>query len=141
MTCSFLLQACVAVPPEENRAGKRVDYKDKYADRFSISGIKQRREQEYAQKLAGLKQLNPIEDAQKAAADDKYYYLSYQLGRGGNLKIPGLSEQQSQNTRCSLKQLDGMGDTIYGVNHQEYRTTLRKYANQFNKTMFAFCRN
>lgn len=135
---SFLLQACTAIPaPSEDN---RRDYREENADRFSVKDIKQSREQEYAQKLAVLNRKNPVIEAQRAAAADNYYLLAYHSGRGGSLKIPGLTQQQSEATRCNLKQLDALGDMIYGTNHLQYRVAIRKYANQFNKTMIRFCR-
>ena len=136
---SISLQACVAIPAENN-TNSHVDYRQKYGERLSVDNIKQSREQVYAQKLVALKRLNPVQDAQRAVAADDYYFLAYQTGRGGIVKTPGLTQQQSSNKRCGLRMLDGMGDVIYGDNHQQYRKAMRDYSSQFNKTMFSFCR-
>lgn len=146
VSLAVLLQSCVAVSapstPTTTKNGVKphADFRKKYADRLSVDNIKRDREQVYAQKHESLKRLNPIQDAQRAGAADDYYFLAYQTGRGGILKTPGLTQQQSTNKRCGLRLLDGMGDVIYGDNHQKYRKALRHYAEQFNKTMFSFCR-
>ncbi len=136
---SISLQACAAIPAGSD-VESHADLRHKYADRLSVDNIKQDREQIYAQKLAALKILSPIQDAQRAVAADGYYFLAYQTGRGGLLKTPGLTQQQSSNKRCGIQMLDGMGDVIYGDNHLQYRKAIRDYAYQFNKTMFSFCR-
>ena len=130
------MQACVAAPNTPTPSSQP----DQYSDRFSVEKIKQRREAEYAQKLADLNKMNPANEVQKAVNNNSIYLLAYQTGKGGSTQIPGLNEQQTSNIKCRVLQLDGMGDAIYGENHLKYRAAIQKYASQFNVAMYPNCR-
>lgn len=133
---SLLMQACVAAPNTPPSSSQP----DDYSSRFSVEAIKQRREAEYAQKLADLNKLDPAEEVKKALKSNKVYLLAYQSGRGGETITPGLVEPQVIEVKCRILQLDGMGDTIFGENHLKYRVALRKYASEFNALMYPNCR-
>ncbi len=132
---SLLMQACVAAPNTPPSSSQP----DQFSSRFSIEGIKQRREAEYAQKLADLNRLDPAEEVKKALKSNRIYLLGYQSGKGGSTVTPGLVEPQAINQKCRVLQLDGMGDSIYGANHLKYRIALQKYASEFNALMFPNC--
>jgi hypothetical protein len=130
------MQACVAAPNTPPSSSQP----DPFSSRFSIEGIKQRREAEYAQKLEDLNRLNPAEEVKKALKSNSIYLLGYQSGKGGSRVTPGLVESQAIiDQKCRVLQLDGMGDSIYGANHLKYRIALQKYASQFNALMFPNC--
>ena len=133
---SLLMQACVAAPNTPPSSSQP----DDFSSRFSVEAIKQRREAEYAQKLADLNKLDPAEEVKKALKSNKVYLLAYQSGRGGETITPGLIEPQAIEVKCRVLQLDGMGDAIYGENHLKYRIALRKYASEFNALMYPNCR-
>lgn len=130
---SFFLQGCVAYPV------KQADKKASDSSRFSVEKIKKQRELEYAKKLTFLNKRNPVQDARQAQTEGKILLLMYQSGRGGTNKVPGLTHQQVANTACKFKQLDGLGDSIFGNNHLKYRVAVRKYASQFNLAMLPYC--
>ena len=113
--------------------------RSQFSSRFSIEDIKQRREAEYAQKLADLNKLDPADEVKKALKSNKVYLLAYQSGRGGETITPGLVEPQAIEQKCKVLQLDGMGDAIYGENHLKYRIALQQYASKFNALMFPNC--
>lgn len=141
MLISIVLPACTEVP--SSMASKpHINTPSNYTPpNYSIGNIKQKREAEYAQKLSALKRKNPVNDAHNEAAKGKAYLWVYQSGRGGITKAPGLSEAQlANNTSCSIRQIAGLGDMIYGETHLKYRVAIRKYANQFNKVMLRYCR-
>jgi hypothetical protein len=133
---SLLMQSCVAAPVNPPMSNPP----NEFSSRFSIEGIKQRREAEYAQKLIDLKKLNPADEVKKALKINNIYLLAYQSGKGGSTITPGLVEPQALKTNCKVHQLDGMGDAIYGENHLRYRVALREYASKFNALMSPHCR-
>lgn len=140
MSISLFIQACTATPPPST-SGYVPRTSGNNTPSYSTDLIKQKREAEYAQKLAAIKRQNPIRDAHNLAAQGNKYLWVYQSGRGGSTKAPGLSTQQLSNLRgCQLVLLQGMGDTIYGDNHLKYRIAARNYAKQFNLTMLPYCR-
>ncbi len=134
---SSVMQACVAAP---NNPPPSSYQPDANSSRFSIEGIKQRREAEYAKKLIDLNKKNPAYEAQKAIENNDIHLLTFHSGRGGSIAVPGIEESQVKNVNCRLVQLDGMGDSIYGENHLKYRVAIQKYASEFNATMFTYCR-
>lgn len=132
---SFMMSACVA--PTGPATGKDALKNGSNTVVLSTASIKEQEEQKYTQLLANLQVKNPQQDVKNAIARGDLRVLGYQSGRGG-LKVPGLTGVQ-QN-RCSVNQLGGMGDTIFGNNHLRYRVALRQYANQYNRLMVPNCR-
>lgn len=129
----LLLQSCAATPIKSEN-------KQSYADnRFSIDKIKKKRENIYAVKLLELNNRNPVSDVKSAVARKNYYLLSYNSGRGGMNKVPGVTPQQLAKNHCDFRALEGLGDSIYGENHLKYRVAIRRYANTFNKMMLSYC--
>ncbi len=134
ISISLLLTACAATPVKKDEQ-LRTFVRDN-----PVANIQKNREDQYAQKLHALNGRNAAQDAQRAIASGQHYLLGYLSGRGGSLKAPGLNRQQSSTSRCGYKRLDGFGDTLYGKSHLKYRVALRRYANQFNKLMYPYCR-
>ena len=143
---SFFVAACVAAPTEEttnqnarNGAQKGslvLNPSGSNSNSTSTASIKQTKEQEYQRLLHELEQKDANRDAQQAIERGDIHVLGYQAGRG-QFKIP--SVDQSQN-RCAIKQIDGMGDVIYGESHLKYRIAVKAYASQFNQIMVRHCR-
>ncbi len=135
-----LITACGASPVEQTERkyekGAQVLNPSGSANNSSTSSIKQRREQKYLLLLQELKQKNANHDAQRAINNGNFHVLGYYAGRGV-LTIPNI--EQSQN-RCTVKQVDGMGDTIYGKTHFEYRFAVKEYVSQFNLAMLQYCK-
>ena len=131
--CS-LMTACVAAPEKPEKGSTMRDLAKK--ENASAEAIKQRQEQQYAQLLENLQRRSSTQEARNAIARRDYYMMAYYAGRGG-LKIPGVNSNQ---TRCRIQQLDGMGDMIYGDNHMKYRLAMRDFASQFNRIMQSHCR-
>jgi len=140
LSTAVLMQACVATPePPAPKPPSSATSKEDRFNRFSVKAIKERREKEYQKKLVELAEKNPAEEVQKAISNNQLHLLMYQSGRSSPTKIPGLTQEQLKNMRCQLTQIDGMGDTIYGKNHLEYRKAIREYATQFNLAMYPYC--
>lgn len=139
----LLLQACGATTPEPSVQTSAQASKSKL-ERFTrpsnTSDIKQKRENEYQHKLAELERKSAANDVQQAIAKNQIYLLSYYAGRSATAKVPGLSAQQLNTVRCPLKQIDGMGDVIYGRSHKMYRKALVRYAADFNSRMVSQCK-
>lgn len=108
----------------------------------SAADIIAKKEQVYIDKLAILKKRNPKEDAKAATALGFPYVLGYHRGRSRVIDIPGVDMKQyeAKKSNCPTLIMDGMGDMIYGVKHQEYRKALREYAIRFNQYTFAACK-
>ena len=141
MAIGLISQACTAIPPSSSDSGYVPRSSQTSTPDYSTTRIKQKREAEFAQKLASLQRQNPVREAQHLASLGNTYLWVYNSGRGGSVKAPGLTTQQITNMRgCQLLQLEGMGDTIYGDNHLKYRVAARNYAKQFNLTMIRYCR-
>ncbi len=140
MSISLFIQACTATPPPST-SGYVPRSSTMSTPSYSTDRIKQKREAEFAQKLIAIQQRNPVRDAHNLASQGNKYLWAYQSGRGGSTKAPGLTRQQLTNLRgCSLVQLKGMGDVIYGDNHLKYRVAARNYAKQFNLAILPYCR-
>lgn len=137
ITISVIVQGCTAVPAPEPYVPRT---QSNEASNYSVGTIKQKREREYANKLAALQKRNPVRDAHNLASERNIYLWVYQSGRGGKTKASGLTAQQLANANCRLRQMDGMGDAIYGDNHLKYRIANRRYASQFNKVMLRYCK-
>jgi len=131
--CS-IMSACVATTPEQPK--KKSSLMDlAKEDHASTQTIKKQEEQKYAQLLTTLKAKNATQDAQQAIARGDLQILGYQAGRGG-LKTPGINTQQN---RCKVTIMDGMGDMIFGQNHMNYRIALTQYMNRYNQIMLPYC--
>ncbi|MEE9327846.1 MAG: hypothetical protein V3U71_11185 [Cocleimonas sp.] len=139
----MLLQACGATTPEpsvQTSAQASKSKLERFSRPSSTTDIKQKRENEYQQKLAELETKSAANDVQQAIARNQIHLLSYYGGRSTVAKVPGLSAQQLNTVRCPLKQIDGMGDVIYGRSHKMYRKALLRYATDFNLRMVSHCK-
>lgn len=108
------------------------------SNRFSTSKIKEEREAFYTQKRIELTQIDPSTAVRNALRDNNIYLMAIPAGRGGATTIPGLSEVTT-NVKCSIVAAEGLGDSIYGENHMQYRRELLKYMREFNTLMSPHC--
>lgn len=133
----LLLQACVEIPVKQD---KKSEHTIKLPYAASTEAIKNKNENKYAQKLQALRKRKPILEAQQEILTGNRFFLEFQSGRGEMRSVPGLTLEQTVNTSCGFKRLDGFGDMLYGRNHLKYQIELKEFAEKFNLTMFLSCR-
>jgi hypothetical protein len=139
----MLLQACGATTPEpsvQTSAQASKSKLERFGSLSNSSNIKKKRENEYQQKLVELERRSAANDVQRSIANNQVHLLSYYAGRSATAKVPGLTAHQLNNVRCPLKQIEGMGDVIYGKSHLKYRKAMIKYAAEFNSRMVSHCK-
>lgn len=133
---SVMMQACVAKPIAPASSSQQ---STQSPNRFSITEIKKKEEAKYAQKLIELNAKDAAKEVKKAQENNTLHLLIYYTGKGGPMKIPGLTETQFKNHKCEIISLEGMGDSIYGENHFRFRLAQEQYASEFNTLMLPFC--
>jgi hypothetical protein len=118
--------------------------KDKEAVRVKgkmneVPHTKQSKDEQFIQKLAALKQKDPVQDAQRAIAKGNKKFI-VKAGRG--LIIPGIDANQYSmlKTKCGLDYKQGLGDVLYGEHHRRYYSALFAYAKTYNQTMLNACK-
>jgi len=107
----------------------------------SAASIKAEQEKVYAEKIKTLKMKDPLKDAIEAAALGFPYVLGHYEGRSQDLVLPGvdLTVYATNKQRVPVLYMDGLGDSIYGKNHIEYRQLMERYAKEFNHVTFKAC--
>lgn len=107
----------------------------------SAASIKAEQEKMYGEKIKLLKMKDPLKDAMDAAALGFPYVLGHYEGRSQVLVLPGVDLMIYTNNkeRVPVLYMDGLGDSIYGKNHIEYRQLMEEYAKKFNSLTFKAC--
>ena len=107
----------------------------------SAASIKAEQEKMYGKKIKVLKMKDPLKDAMDAAALGFPYVLGHYEGRSQILVLPGvdLTIYANNKERVPVLHMDGLGDSIYGKNHAEYRQLMDQYARKFNSITFKAC--
>ena len=107
----------------------------------SAASIKAEQEKMYGEKIKLLKMKDPLKDAMDAAALGFPYVLGHYEGRSQILVLPGvdLTIYADNKERVPVLYMDGLGDSIYGKNHIEYRQLMEQYAKKFNGLTFKAC--
>jgi len=107
----------------------------------SAESIKAKQEKDYAELIKKLKAKDPVKDASDASALGFPYLLGHYAGRSDELIIPSVDMAIYNNNkeRCPVLMMDGLGDSIYGKNHLEYRRLMGLYASKFNTVTFKSC--
>lgn len=103
-----------------------------------VSDPPQTKDQQFIQKLAKLKQRDPVKDAQHAISKGRFK-LIVKAGRG--LNIPGVdpSKYSELKQKCGVRRQDGYGDVLYGKHHRRYFSALHEYAEKYNKEILKVC--
>lgn len=130
-----ILQAC-NTPPQTTRH-TIPKFSTNTLQAVSTSNISAE-DQKFRELLQTLSKRDPKLEAQQAIISGDHFLIGYYSGRAG-LKVPGLSSQQKETQRCTLKTIDGLGDVIYGENHLKYRIAMRNFAKVYNTNMSEVC--
>jgi hypothetical protein len=104
----------------------------------TVSRPKHSKDHEFIQKLANLKQRNPVDDAQRAIADGNKKFIA-KAGRG--LNIPGIDANTYLllKGQCGLRYEQDFGDQLYGKYHRRYYSAFIAYAKRYNQAMLSAC--
>lgn len=123
LTCILLITACM-------------DSNKKPAP--SVTSTANQQDEQFIPKLAALKTLNPVADAQQAISTDKHYFLC-NVGRSAT--VPGLTPDvyNAAKNNCPTRCLDGVTDAIYGRNHAKYLGAAIAYSASWNQVMINVC--
>ena len=107
----------------------------------SAESIKAKQEKNYAELIKKLKAKNPLKDATDASTLGFPYLLGHYAGRSTALVISGvdMTIYNNNKARCPVLMMEGLGDSIYGKNHLEYRRLMELYATKFNTITFKNC--
>jgi hypothetical protein len=124
-----LLSACAAEP--QNPAPKT-------ATRANDTSSLKLAEREAVGLLQWLDTADPVADAKRAIAERRPVLLM--LG-GRGAPIPGVPPEQRARliAKCPIDILPGATDTVHGDTHLKYLQRAQAYAEQFNRTMLAYC--
>ena len=95
-------------------------------------------DEQFVNKLAALKQRDPVTDAQQAIKDGKPHFLC-NIGRSST--VPGLTPETYSVARnhCPTQCLDGVSDAIYGRNHAQYLSIAVAYSASWNQVVIEAC--
>jgi hypothetical protein len=127
----FLVQGCIA---NKDKGEARVKGSVNEVPHSTRS-----KDDQFIQRLAELKQQNPVKDAQQAIANGNKQFIAPATRGGG---IPGIDSNQYSilKRKCGLRYKEGFGDILYGKHHQRYYDALFSYAKEYNKTILRGCR-
>jgi len=128
------LQGCLS-----NNTSSNYSHDNKQQGVYSVvSAPPQTKDQQFIQKLAELKQQDPVKDAQQAISNGTFKLIA-RAGRG--LNIPGVdaSKYSELKQKCGVRYQKGSGDLLYGKHHRRYHSALHEYAEKYNKVILQAC--